>query len=142
MVSEILVKKLNEDAKLPNRAHENDSGADLFTLCDITIMPHMSTKIPTGICIALPEKTSGLVWGKSSLESKGLKVVAGLIDAGYRGEVLVCMFNLTNEPIKLTKGQKIAQLLVMPTYYPKFKTSDTLPDSNRGEGGFGSTGSH
>ena len=141
MPTNILVKKLQSDAKLPHRAHNNDSGADLFTVKDVTILPQTSVKIPTGICIALPDKTSGLIWGKSSLESQGLKVMAGLIDVGYRGEVLVCMFNLTPKPIELKKDQKIAQLVVVPTYYPGFTPTDDLPDTTRGEGGFGSTGS-
>jgi dUTP pyrophosphatase len=140
MSSNILVKKVHSDAKLPHRSHHNDSGADLFTVKDITIPPQTSVKIPTGICIALPDKTLGLIWGKSSLESIGLKVMAGLIDVGYRGEVLVCMFNLTQKPVELKKDQKIAQLVVVPTYYPCFTLSDDLPGTKRGQGGFGSTG--
>lgn len=138
----VLVKKINKDAKIPCRSHKNDSGADLFTIGNVTVAPQTSAKVSTGICIALPENTSGLIWGRSSLESAGLKVVAGLVDAGYRGEVLVCMFNLTNNPVTLTKGQKIAQLVVVPTHYPDFEISTELPDSKRGSGGFGSTGTH
>lgn len=142
MNTAVLVKKIHKCAKLPCRSYENDSGADLFALEDIAIAPQSSAKIATGICIALPEATSGFIWGRSSLESSGLKVVAGLVDAGYRGEVLVCMFNLTSNPITVVKGQKIAQLVVVPTYYPHFEICEKLPESKRGSGGFGSTGTH
>jgi dUTP pyrophosphatase len=142
MSSAVLVKKIHEYARLPHRSHKNDSGADLFAVEDITIAPQSSAKVATGICIALREGTSGFIWGRSSLETRGLKVVAGLVDAGYRGEVLVCMFNLTNSPVMLVKGQKIAQLVVVPTHYPNFEISAELPETKRGTGGFGSTGSH
>jgi dUTP pyrophosphatase len=140
MNAKVLVEKIHDDAKLPYRAHKNDSGADLFAVKDVVIAPRSSAKIATGICLALAEGTSGLIWGRSSLESAGLKVVAGLIDAGYRGEVMVCMFNLTDVPVKLAKGQKIAQLVIVPTHYPDFETCDNLPQTERGTGGFGSTG--
>ncbi len=142
MNSAVKVKKLEQDAKLPLRAHPTDSGADLFALESAVLKPRTNGKIRTGVSIALPEGTSGLVWGKSSLESNGLKVVAGLIDAPYRGEVIVCMFNLTDETKYLSKGQKIAQLVVVPTLYPVFEEAETLACSDRGEGGFGSTGKH
>lgn len=135
-------KKLLPDALSPERAHHNDSGADLFSIERIELPPQSPVKIKTGISIALPEGTSGFVWGKSSLESEGLIVTAGLIDAGYRGEIIVCMFNLTKEPKIIQKGQKIAQIVVVPTYYPDFIQTETLPGSKRAVGGFGSTGKH
>ncbi|MCX5783571.1 MAG: dUTP diphosphatase [Elusimicrobia bacterium] len=128
------------DAKLPHRAHATDSGADLFSVEDALLPPHTPVKIRTGISVALPEGTSGLLWGKSSLESEGLKVVAGLVDAPYRGEIIVCMVNLTDEEKKLPKGRKIAQLVVIPTYYPQFLESAELAATERGQGGFGSSG--
>ncbi|MFH1620068.1 MAG: dUTP diphosphatase [bacterium] len=136
----VMVKKLRADAHMPHRAHPTDSGADFFSMEDVTLEPGVPVKIFTGIALALPEGTSGLIWGKSSLESKGLKVLAGLIDAPYRGEVIVCMINLTGKAAHLHKGQKIAQLVVVPTRYPAFDETPELPGSERGEGGFGSTG--
>lgn len=135
-------KKLYPDAIAPERAYHNDSGADLFSVERIKIPPQNSVKIKTGISIALPEGTSGFVWGKSSLESEGVIVTAGLIDAGYRGEIIVCMFNLTKKHKIIEKGQKIAQLVVVPTHYPDFIQKETLPESKRATGGFGSTGKH
>ena len=138
---EIKVKKLHPEAKLPQRAHATDSGADLFALEHTVIAPHSSAKVRTGIAVELPEGTSGCIWGKSSVESKGVKVMAGLVDAPYRGEILICMFNLTDTPFVFEKGQKAAQLVVLPTLYPSFKESQELSGTTRGEGGFGSTGS-
>lgn len=136
----IKVKKLHADAKLPVRAHETDSGADLFALEYTEIGPRSSAKVRTGIAVELPEGTSGCIWGKSSVESKGVKVMAGLVDAPYRGEIIICMYNLTDRPFVFEKGQKVAQLVVLPTLYPAFEEADELSDTQRGKGGFGSTG--
>lgn len=136
----IQVKKLHPEATLPERAHSNDAGADLFAIEKVEIMPHSSAKIKTGIAIALPENTAGFIWGKSSIESKGMKIMAGLIDEGYRGEIIVCVFNLTNETKTIDKGKKIAQLVVKPVYHPAFAETNELSESKRGAGGFGSTG--
>jgi len=136
----VKVKKLVPDASLPQRIYENDAGADLFAIENVEIQPNSSVKIKTGIAIALPKKTAGFVWGKSSVETKGLIVTAGLIDEGYRGEVIICMYNLSDKIQIIEKGQKIAQLIVMPIYYPKFKEEKELSKSKRGIFGFGSTG--
>lgn len=136
------VKKLAPHAKLPLRAHPTDSGADLFAL-EKTIIPARSiVKVRTGIAVELPENTSGVIWGKSSVESKGIKTMAGLVDAPYRGELLVCMYNLNETDFTFEAGQKVAQLVVLPTLYPVFEESESLSDTTRGEGGFGSTGAH
>ncbi|MEW5950351.1 MAG: dUTP diphosphatase [Elusimicrobia bacterium] len=136
----VKVKKLSGEAIMPNRAYENDAGADLFSIERIEIAPHSSAKVKTGIAISLPKKTAGLIWGKSSVETRGLIVTAGLIDEGYRGEIIICMQNLTDKIQLIEKGQKVAQLVVMPVYYPSFKETKELPSSKRGIFGFGSTG--
>lgn len=134
------VKKLSPLAKLPQRAHPTDSGADLFAL-ERTVLPARAiTKVHTGIAVELPENTSGIIWGKSSVESKGIKAMAGLVDAPYRGELIVCMYNLNEQDFVFEAGQKVAQLVVLPTLYPAFEEVSELPDTSRGEGGFGSTG--
>ena len=137
----IKVKKLSPQAKLPLRAHPTDSGADLFALTRTVLPPLAITHVHTGICVELPEKTSGVIWGKSSVESKGIKAMAGLVDAPYRGELIVCMYNLNDSEFVFEAGQKVAQLVVLPTLYPAFEESSSLSDTSRGEGGFGSTGS-
>ena len=134
------VKKLDLRAKLPLRAHPTDSGADLFAL-ERTVLPaHSIVKVRTGVAVELPENTSGIIWGKSSVESKGIKAMAGLVDAPYRWELLVCMYNLNDTEFVFEAGQKVAQLVVLPTLYPTFEEVDELSDTARGEGGFGSTG--
>lgn len=134
------VKKLHPNAKLPVRAHATDSGADLFALERTVLPPHAISHVHTGIAVELPENTSGVIWGKSSVESKGVKAMAGLIDAPYRGELIVCMYNLNPQEFIFEAGQKIAQLVVLPILYPSFEEAAELTDTARGSGGFGSTG--
>lgn len=134
------VKKLHPDALLPRRAHTTDSGADLFALERTVLPPRAVTNVHTGVAVELPEGTSGIIWGKSSVESKGVKAMAGLVDAPYRGELIVCMYNLNDTEFVFEKGQKVAQLVVLPTLYPEFEEVQDLSDTARGAGGFGSTG--
>lgn len=134
------VKKLDPRAKLPQRAHPTDSGADLFALTRTVLAPRSITHVHTGIAVELPENTSGIIWGKSSVESKGIKAMAGLVDAPYRGELIVCMYNLNDTEFVFEEGQKVAQLVVLPTLYPTFEQADELSDTSRADGGFGSTG--
>ena len=138
----IKVKKLNPAAKLPLRAHATDSGADLFALTRTVLPPHAVTHVHTGVCVELPEQTSGIIWGKSSVESKVIKAMAGLVDAPYRGELIVCMYTLNDTEFVFEAGQKVAQLVVLPTIYPSFEEAAELSDTTRGSGGFGSTGSN
>ena len=134
------VKKLDPRAKLPLRAHPTDSGADLFALTRTVLPAHAITKVHTGVAVELPENTSGIIWGKSSVESQGIKAMAGLVDAPYRGELIVCMYNLNDTDFVFEAGQKVAQLVVLPTLYPTFEEADVLSDTTRALGGFGSTG--
>lgn len=134
------VKRLHPDALLPRRAHPTDSGADLFALHRTELSPHAVTHVHTGVAVELPENTSGIIWGKSSVESKGIKALAGLVDAPYRGELIVCMYNLNDTPFVFEQGQKVAQLVVLPTLYPDFEEAEELSGTARGSGGFGSTG--
>ena len=135
------VKKLHPNALLPRRAHPTDSGADLFAVERTVLPPHAVTHVHTGVAVELPENTSGIIWGKSSVESKGIKAMAGLVDAPYRGELIVCMYNLNDTEFIFEAGQKVAQLVVLPTLYPDITEVAELSDTARGAGGFGSTGS-
>lgn len=134
------VKKLDPRAKLPLRAHPTDSGADLFALTRTVLPAHAITKVHTGVAVELPANTSGIIWGKSSVESQGIKAMAGLVDAPYRGELIVCMYNLNDREFVFEAGQKVAQLVVLPTLYPTFEEATELSDTTRADGGFGSTG--
>lgn len=138
----IQVKKLVEDAKLPERANPTDSGADVFASEDVVIAPTSRSKIHTGIAISIPFGYDIIIKDKSGRAAKqGLTVLGGVIDQGYTGELQVVLFNTSNTTVSIGKGEKIAQIVCRPVEYPKFFEVDSLVnEGQRGEGGFGSTG--
>jgi len=137
---ELKVKLIHPDAKLPVYGHPGDAGLDLFSVVDRDLCPGEVFAVPTGIQVAIPPGFVGLVWDKSGISLKGVHRLAGVVDAGYRGEVQVVMINLGREPFTLKKGMKIAQMLIQPVASVSVVESGTLDDTSRGEGGFGSTG--
>lgn len=142
----IEVKKLNDKAKLPCRATADSAGADLCACIndDIALMPGDRSLIPTGIAIAVPTGFGGFVFPRSGLSSKfgvSLANCVGVIDSDYRGEVKVPVINHSSEPYTIKAGERIAQLVIMPVDLCEYGFSDELDKTERGEGGFGSTGS-
>jgi len=137
---ELKVKRIHPDAKIPAYGHPGDAGMDLFAVVDRVLAPGEVFAIPTGIQVAIPAGFVGLIWDKSSISLKGVHRLAGVVDAGYRGEVQVVMINLGKEPFALKKGMKIAQMLIQPVATVTIVESETLDDTSRGQGGFGSTG--
>ena len=137
---DIRIKKINEDAKIPVYAHAGDAGMDFFSCVDMVIGPGETKPVPTGIQMAIPAGHVGLVWDKSGISLKGVHLLAGVVDAGYRGEVRVVMANVGREPFIVKAGMKIAQMLIQPVEAPTIVEADDLDDTSRGEGGFGSTG--
>lgn len=137
-------KRIDADAVLPARAHPGDAGLDLRSAVDIEVAPGERALVPTGVAVAIPDGHAGLVLPRSGLASKhGLTMAnaPGLIDAGYRGEVICAVVNLDiTTPVKIGKGDRIAQLAVVPVSEIEAAWVDELPPSVRGEGGFGSTG--
>lgn len=131
---------MNPEAKIPVYAHSGDAGMDLFASAEMTLAPGETKPVPTGIQMAIPPGYVGLVWDKSGISLKGVHRLAGVVDAGYRGEVRVVMVNLGAEPFEIKPGMKIAQMLIQPVEAPTIVESDTLDDTSRGAGGFGSTG--
>ena len=137
----IHIKKLHPDAILPQYVHPQDAGMDFFTCETITIQPHERTLIPTGIAMAIPAGYVGLIWDKSGIASKyGIKTMAGVIDASYRGEVKILVHNLSPTTYTFEKGTKVAQMLIQRVEQKKLIEVEELDDTSRGEGGFGSTG--
>jgi len=136
------VKRVDERAVLPKRAHPDDAGLDLHLLETIEIPVGGGAKLRTGIALALPPGYVGMVADRSSLAARGLKTAGGIIDAGYRGEIHIVIRNLTSETISLQAGERIAQLLVIPIATPAItEVSDfSGAQTTRGSGGFGSTG--
>ncbi|MDE2492085.1 MAG: dUTP diphosphatase [Elusimicrobia bacterium] len=134
------VRRLDPAAVLPTRAHPDDAGLDLYGLEDAAVAPGAGTLLRTGVAVALPPGHVGLICDRSSLAKKGLKTAGGVVDAGYRGEIGVVVWNLSKAEVALKKGERIAQLLVIPIATPAPLDSDELGATSRGEGGFGSTG--
>jgi dUTP pyrophosphatase len=137
---EIKIKKLRSDAKVPSYANPGDAGMDIYSVEDLILPPKHRAKIKTGISIELPKGYVSLVWDKSGVGSKGIKVLGGVLDSGYRGEYIIMLVNLSSENFEIKKGQKVAQILIQKVESPKIKVVDSLTDSKRGAGGFGSSG--
>jgi len=140
----VQIVRLDPGLPVPAYAHPGDAGADLFARVDVSLAPGERRLVPTGLAIALPEGFVALVHPRSGLAHRsGLSIVnaPGTIDAGYRGEIQVCLVNLDpTHPIELSRGDRIAQLVIQRFESADFVEVDELPDSVRGEGGYGSTG--
>ncbi len=137
------IKKLHPDAIIPQRANPTDAGLDLYSTHDQDIVWSSSAKIYTGIAIALPENTVGLIFDRSSMGVKGISRLAGVIDEAYRGELIVILNNAASEnrqTIHIHRGDKIAQILIMPKHTPEIEVVDELNETDRGSKGFGSSG--
>jgi dUTP pyrophosphatase len=134
------IKKIREDAKVPTRAHHDDAGIDLYACGEHTVAPHATAMIPIGVAFEIEEGSVGLIWDKSSIGSKSLKTLGGVIDAGYRGEVSVMVHNLLSTSYTFEHGHKVAQMIIQKVELPEIEEVTELSDSRRGTGGFGSTG--
>src|SRR4051812_17569065 len=141
---EVQITRIAPDVPLPAYAHPGDAGADLVTTVDVHLEPGERALVPTGVAIALPEGYVGLVHPRSGLAARfGLSIVnaPGTVDAGYRGEVKVLLVNLdVASPVVLSRGDRIAQLVVQKVERATFVEVPRLPGSARGDGGYGSTG--
>jgi len=141
---EVLVRRVDATAQLPSYALDGDAGADIVTTVDVRLAPGERAVVPTGIAIALPDGYAAFVHPRSGLAARaGMSLVnsPGTIDAGYRGEIKVIVIN--HDPVhdlELSRGDRIAQLVFQQVTYARFVVVDTLPDSERGAGGHGSTG--
>lgn len=134
------VKRLSPDAILPTVAHPGeDIGYDLYAAAELTIAAHGAAGVPTGIAIEFVPAAGGIVKTRSGLAKKRLMCNAGVIDGGYRGEIIVLMENLGDEPYTIRKGDKIAQLLEHPFLAGEVSETE-LSDAARGAKGFGSSG--
>jgi dUTP pyrophosphatase len=141
---ELPFKRLDPAAELPAQAHPGDAGFDLCSTIDVEVLPGERAMVPTGLSVAIPDGHAGLVLPRSGLASRqGLTLAnaPGLIDSGYRGEITCAVVNLDrDQAVKIRRGDRIAQLVVLalPQILPSWV--DELPPSTRGDSGFGSTG--
>ena len=138
-------KKINPNASIPTYGSSYAAGCDLSACIDqaISIPPHTTIKVPTGLAIELPENTVGLIYARSGMATKRHLAPAnkvGVIDADYRGEIIVALHNHSEEAQTIEVGERIAQLVVAPFYHVEFEEVDELSETVRGKGGFGSTG--
>ena len=141
----IHIKLLRPGARVPTYGSREAAGADLYACLEeaVTILPGRTEKIPTGIALEVPRGCAGLVFARSSMGTKrGLAPAnkVGVIDSDYRGEVLVMLHNHGDQPQTVEPGERVAQLLIVPVYTPGFLEVAELGDTDRGTGGFGSTG--
>ncbi len=144
-MSTIKVRKLNEKAILPTYGSCEAAGADLYACLDepVTVMPGESAWVPTGLSMEIPKGCAGLIYARSGLACKrGLAPAnkVGVIDSDYRGPVTVVLFNHGKEPQTIVHGERIAQMVITPVLTPAYEEAEVLSDTDRGEGGFGSTG--
>lgn len=142
---QIAVKKLREDAILPTFGSKEAAGADLYACLEtpVTVEPGKTAFIPTGLAMELPVGYVGLIYARSGLACKrGLAPAnkVGVIDSDYRGEFIVALHNHGEQPQVISPAERIAQLVVTPVLMPEYVEAASLSDTQRGEGGFGSTG--
>ena len=131
---------LDDGAKMPTRAHELDAGYDLYSREDAVIYHGDSHCFDTGVHVQIPAGYVGMVKSKSGLNVKYNLTSEGVIDAGYNGSIVVKLYNHGNAAVRIENGQKISQLVIMPIITPDLELVDSLEDTDRGAGGFGSTG--
>ena len=141
----VQVKKLRPNAIMPTYGSAQAAGADLYACLDapVTIAPGQTAFIPTGLSMELPQGTAGLIYARSGLACKrGLAPAnkVGVIDSDYRGEFIVALHNHGQQPQTVESGERVAQLVITPVLTPGFAETDDLDDTDRGTGGFGSTG--
>ena len=141
----VRIKKLDDKATIPTYGSEFAAGADLYACLDapLTINPHETILVHTGVAMEIPTGFAGLIYARSGIASKrGLAPAnkVGVVDSDYRGEVMVALHNHSAEPQTIENGERIAQLVIAPYVVADFVVSDELDDTERGAGGFGSTG--
>ncbi|MBO4300565.1 MAG: dUTP diphosphatase [Desulfovibrio sp.] len=143
MTQRVLIKKLNANAVIPSYKKQGDAGFDLYASQDMTVPAHGTAIIPTGLAFAIPEGFEMQVRLRSSIGLKTPLVIPnapGTIDSGYRGEVGIVVRNLSDKPFAVEKGERIAQGVIAPVIMAIFAETEELPASERGTGGYGSTG--
>ncbi len=137
----IKVKKLKENAKLPTHGHPGDAGMDFYAAEDAIFPVGKQAKVHTGVAVEIPEGHVGLIWDKSSISfNMGLKVMGGVIDSGYRGEIIMNLLNVSDKEVIIEKGHKVAQMIIQKFEHCEIVEVDEISETVRGVGREGSTG--
>jgi dUTP pyrophosphatase len=139
-LTRLQVQRLHVDAQAPTRSHQSDAGLDIYAAEAGEIAPQHSKLVGTGIAVAIPDGFFGMIADRSSMAKKGFKTAGGIIDAQYRGEVKIMLWNISNAPLKFERGDRIAQMILLPCALPRVDVVETLSETTRGIGGFGSSG--
>lgn len=137
----VKVQLLDFNGKMPTKTNYNDAGFDLYANISTTIPPKQRKTISTGIALQMPEHFAGLIWPRSGLSVKqGIDVLAGVIDSGYRGEIMVCLYNTSDNDVVINTGDRIAQIIFQEIPRIIMEKYESLDSSRRGTNGFGSSG--
>jgi dUTP pyrophosphatase len=136
----IKIRLLDKEAKVPTYGSEEAAGFDLYSSEDSIILPGETKKIKTSLSVEMPKGYHIQIWDRSGLGSKGIHRFAGVVDSDYRGEIMIVLHNTTKSEFKISKGDRIAQALLLPIIQASFIQSEELSETQRNQGGFGSTG--
>ena len=135
------IKKLNQEAVVPQYIRQGDAALDLYSCESLVITPNSRKLVSTGVAMAIPLGYVGLIWDRSGMAANyGIKSMGGVIDSNYRGELKIILHNLSEQEFVVEKGMRIAQILIQPVMQMEVKEVEELDESNRGKEGFGSSG--
>jgi len=140
MTSPLKVVRLAPEAILPTRAHQDDAALDFYACEDCVLAPSHGRPVKTGIAVEIPQGFAGLIAPRSSMGKRGVVIAGGVIDAGYRGEILAMLWNISSEVVEIKKGDRVGQMMILPIALPLVEEVLELGDTARGVNGFGSTG--
>lgn len=136
----VKIKRLHPDAKIPEYKSEEAAGLDVYSVEEILMVPNETALVPTGIAIETSPGYCWQIWDRSGMGAKGIHRFAGLIDSDYRGEFKIVLHNASNKAYKIEKGDRIAQIVLLPIVHAEFEEVSELAETKRGDGGFHSTG--
>lgn len=136
----LMCKRLKQEATVPTRVHWDDAGWDLYLCGDIAVPAHGMLMVPIGIAMKIPDGHFGKIEARSSLAKRGIETSGGVIDSGYRGEIAVLVRNTTDQEVRLEQGSRVAQMIIHKILLDSMMEVSELPESQRGTGGFGSSG--
>lgn len=141
MTNVVKVLSLDPKSKVPTKTNIHDAGFDLYSIIDTVIAPKQRKTVRTGISLEMPEHFAGLIWPRSGLSVKqGIDVLAGVVDSGYRGEIMVCLYNTSDDSVNIQTGDRIAQIIFQEVPRVIMEVHESLGSSQRGDKGFGSSG--